>query len=489
MIRFEKTTVRYFNDDQLLAPTFSDLSLHIPTGQLVLLTGVSGCGKTTLLRCLNGLVPCFYEAEMTGEIFVDGQQVSTQETRQLASTVGMVFQDPRSEFFTLDVRSELAFSCENFEIPSAEIRDRIKTVSTLVGITELLDRNLATLSSGEKQKVAVACAMMLMPKVLLFDEPSANLDADGLAMLGEVMQALKTHGTTIVVADHRLAYLDGLLDRCLVLHQRAITADLSAAELVTKPASWFTLRGLRQPHTPTGHPIQNRPTGSSSGPRLTNTTFAYRGCSQLWQVEDLVLPASGVVCITGPNGSGKTTFLKVLLGLLKCRTGSITLSGRRWRPRVRRRASAYVMQDVEYQLMGESVWDEMLIGVTRSQANKTRAQDLLERIGLADFAERHPLTLSGGQKQRLAIALACMKQADVICLDEPTSGLDSRNMALVSELLSELADAGVLVLVISHDQEFLDQTAEITIEIDNQQVQYLEPVEVPNQETRRNHER
>ena len=468
VIEFAAATVSYFGDDEALLPAaLSDIDLLIPSGQCVLVTGDSGCGKTTLLRCLNGLVPHFFDAHVTGSITLDGVPVAQLEARDLASRLGTVFQDPRSEFFTFDVASELAFCCENFAMPSKDIVRRVGEIAADVGITDLLERRIAGLSGGEKQKLAIGSAMALNPRVLLFDEPSANLDLDGLEMLRGVILDLRQKGVTTIIADHRLSYLAGVIDRCIVLDAGRVTADLTNDRLGLLPDAWFTEHGLRRPHRTGFLPVPPDPI-DQVGPRIQDAEFAHPRCEPLWHIDELSLPTSGVIGITGANGVGKTTLMKVLLGLLKSR-GRIGWHETTWTRRRRTRDCALVMQDVEYQLVGESVWDEMLIGSPPGPVTEARAAELLARTGLAELRERHPLTLSGGQKQRLGIALACMKGARVICLDEPTSGLDARNMQRVSDLLRDVAEDGALVLVITHDVEFIESTFDHTIHIDGHQ--------------------
>ncbi|MDO4717367.1 MAG: ATP-binding cassette domain-containing protein [Propionibacteriaceae bacterium] len=473
MICVENLTVSYVTDDEVLAPVLTGIDLHVAPGEIVLITGASGCGKTTLLRCINGLVPGFHDSRVSGRVLVDGMVVAEQETRDIARCIGMVFQDPRSEFFTFDVTSELAFCCENFQVPMPEIASRIVEAAERVGIGDLLDRRISTLSSGEKQKVAIATTMTNRPAVLLFDEPSANLDTEGLAMLTRVIAHLKGAGITVIVADHRLSYLAEVMDRCVVLERGRIVDDLTAAELQDRPDMWFRDRGLRDLVVNGLIVGAKLPTSSDALVRIANTGFSYPFGPNVWNIDDLGLPAGRIIGLSGANGSGKTTLLKLLVGLLRARGEKVSLNGYRWTSRARRRDCALVTQDVDYQLMGESILGEMLIG-SRGERDEERARELLERFGLLDFAQRHPLTLSGGQKQRLAIALACMKDAKVICLDEPTSGLDAHNMRLVAAALRSLAEEGALIIVTTHDEAFASLCFDSMITITDRSVRHHE---------------
>ncbi|MDR1513292.1 MAG: MptD family putative ECF transporter S component [Propionibacteriaceae bacterium] len=240
------------------------------------------------------------------------------------------------------------------------------------------------------------------------------------------------------------------------------------------PPAWFESLGLRRYRLTGGVPgrVPGEAPGAApvetpdpDGPCLLDVGYAHRRRPRLWNAPDLRLPASGIVGITGANGCGKTTLLKLILGVHRRHSGLIRRGGRAWRAGRRSRDCAWVMQDVDYQLLGESVWDELLHSSAPGPETERRAAEALDRIGLAALRARHPMTLSGGQKQRLAIALACMKQAPVICLDEPTSGLDLRGMRQIAALLTDLAGQGALILVITHDQEFAELTFDHAISI------------------------
>lgn len=439
-------------------PAIDGLSLRISPGECLLLTGASGCGKTTLLQCINGLIPTEISAELHGTVAIGDTDAATLSARDIARRVGMVFQDPRAEFFTFDVRSELAFPCENFAMDPEEIHRRIHRVSDVLNIHELLPCKLSELSSGQRQRVAIAAAMMPEPGVLLFDEPSANLDTEGMSELASVLETLTDHGTAVIVADHRLHYLADVAKRCIILDRGRIGEDLSIAELRTKPRRWFDDRGLQQLDPAAAMQVPITKTNPDRGMQLRDLECSYPGRPPLWQISDLTFPDSGIVGVFGPNGAGKTSMLRVLMGIHRRARGNVRLNGRSRSRRERRRRFAYVMQDVDYQLVAETVVEELIYGYPKTPKVREHAGRLLDEMGLSELRDRHPLTLSGGQKQRLGIALACMKDPEVMCLDEPTSGLDQGNMLRVGQLLRRLADQGMLILVVTHDEQFV-QTA------------------------------
>ena len=276
-LRLDGCCVTYL-DDGARVSALEDLSLDVPDGRVVLLTGPSGCGKSTVLRCVNGLVPAFHEARLTGGVEVDGRPVAEMTLSGLAAAVGTVFQDPRSEFFTFDVTSELAFPCENLGWEGGSIRRRLGEVAERVGITGLLGRRLARLSSGEKQKVAIAVALMPGPRTLLFDEPSANLDDEGLAMLRDLLARLKAEGVSALVADHRLAYLDGVMDRCAILDGGRLVDDVGAQELRERASPRGGCAGSRRPDRTTGRAGAPGPSAARIMPTRIMPTARRRVC-------------------------------------------------------------------------------------------------------------------------------------------------------------------------------------------------------------------
>lgn len=455
LIRIENVSFRYAACE---LGALHNINLHIRKGELVVLLGGSGCGKTTITRLINRLVPEFFEGELTGAVRVSGTDTSSQSIQSLAGTVGSVFQDPRSQFFATDTTAEIAFSCENIGIPQKELVTRIEKAVGDLNISRLLDRSIFELSSGEKQAVAIASVYALSPQILVLDEPSANLDTRATIHLMEVLHHLKKQGYTIVISEHRIHYLKDIADRAMLIEDGRVSRQFSAEEfrsLSNEAANSLGLRSMDLPAiAPPGVPARLL----DKGLRLENISFRYNRKSSVLEGISLDVPKGAVVGIVGNNGVGKSTLLDIICGLKKENTGKVFINEHPASAKARIQKSYLVMQDSDYQLFTESVEKELYLGIKPDSSLYGKGAGLLERVGLTEFTSRHPASLSGGQKQRLCIAIACMKDAEVVCMDEPTSGLDYRNMKRVSALLQELSAQGKTVLLTSHDFEFLLST-------------------------------
>ena len=428
-----------------------DIDLNIEDGQFVVLCGESGCGKTTITRLINGLIPHYYEGQMAGEVWVNGEKVSEQPLYDTAAVVGSVFQNPRSQFFNVDTTSEITFGCENLGQPEKDIRERFAKTVRDFRLEKLMDRNIFHLSGGEKQKIACAGVSIMEPDVLVMDEPSSNLDAASILDLRKILAFWKSQGKTIIVSEHRLYYLRGLADRFIYLAEGQVSRDYSAAEFEQLTEQQRSNMGLRtfalERLLPPVLPQQEK-----TALALHNFRFAYKNEPETLHIMDCEIPTNRIVGIIGNNGAGKSTFSRCFCGLEK-RCGEIVWNGRKYRPKDRLSTCYMVMQEVNHQLFTESVLDEVLISM--EEENQERAEEILNRLDLLAFKDRHPMSLSGGQKQRVAIASAIASKRSILFFYEPTSGLDYKHMKEVANVLRQVRDTGITVYVITHDLELI----------------------------------
>ena len=475
-------------DLRSMVPGLEDVSLRIASGECVLLCGPSGCGKSTLLRLINGLVPNFHPGTLTGAVTVAGINAPASPLDVTGREVSTVFQNPRTQFFTSEVRSELAFGPENFGMNPDTIRTRLVEAARRTGIDDLLDAGLFRLSGGQKQLVACASAMVVEPRVHLFDEPTSNLSADSVSLLRSVLSDLRASGATMVIAEHRLSYLRGIVDRVILLDGGRIVREMPAARLWAMSEQERTGLGLRalhpvvpmrpcvvlhadgaDPDPGEGRPVPSASAGPADAPSsadglvLENLRFSY-GSHRVLDIPHLELPRGRVTALVGPNGAGKSTLTRVLVGLERA-GGVIRLDGRALRARERTRLGYVVMQDVHRQLFGAEVREELTLGVPANELDDDRTERILDDHGLAEVAERHPMSLSGGQKQRLVIAAAQMVDKEVYVFDEPSSGLDYRHLRSTARTIRDLAESGKVVVVVTHDEELLDACADRVVQM------------------------
>ncbi|SFR83572.1 ABC transporter ATP-binding protein [Anaeromicropila populeti] len=429
-----------------------NINIEIARGECVLFCGRSGCGKTTITRLVNGLIPYFYEGELTGEVHVDGMNISETPMHLIAEKVGSVFQNPRSQFFNTDTESEIAFGIENMSWSKSKMKRRIEETTKELRMEKLRKRGIMELSGGEKQKVAFASIYAMSPEVFVLDEPSSNLDVDAIGDLKNTLSFLKNENKTILISEHRLYYLKDIVDRIVYVEDGEVKNIYQKKDFLDIPVWQCAGMGLRAFDLNQVQPDGITPKKNLPLLEMKNFSVSYKKKRILEQVS-LSAEYGEIIGIVGQNGAGKSTFSRALCGLHKNHDGECFWNGKRMNDRQRLKLCYMVMQNVSYQLFAESVDKECSFGI--KEPDTYLVSKTLTELGLYEYKDKHPNTLSGGQKQRLAVAVSMICKKEILIFDEPTSGLDYDSMIQVSHLLKKLAQMNKIIYVVTHDYEFL----------------------------------
>lgn len=448
-----------------LAWALRDVSARIEPGERVLLLGASGAGKSTLLHGLAGVLGGEEEGESEGALLIDGVPATG-----LRGRAGLVLQDPDSQVILARVGDDVAFGCENLGVPRDEIWRRVDAALDAVGLDVPLDRPTKALSGGQKQRLALAGALAMRPGLLLLDEPTANLDPDGVAEVRDAVERmLQVQPATLVVVEHRLDVWLPLITRVIVLGEGGVIADGSPDRVLREQGAALAAAGVWVPGIPPRHPAP--PLFAPGAPLVSARDLAVarvRGTTVADGI-DLDVQAGSVLAITGPNGAGKSTLGLTLAGLLPPAGGQVEASGAlrdgagpapiRWASKQLLTRIGTVFQEPEHQLLAKTVRDELAIGPRALGLDErdiaARTDDLLVRLRLDRLAKANPYTLSGGEKRRLTVASALATRPRMLVLDEPTFGQDARTWQELVALLAELRDGGSGIVVVTHDAQII----------------------------------
>ncbi len=439
------------------SPALRNVKMHIAPGRAILLTGPSGGGKTTLLRCINGLIPHVYGGELTGAVCLNGRDVSQIDFRSVSGQVGVLFQDPQMQFLALNVEDEIRLGLEWTHQSAAAVSDRTEQALEQFGLLPLRHASIFEISEGQKQKLALASVWSRRPVFVTLDEPTANLDMQAARDLAVHLKRMKEEGITLIIADHRLGWLCGLIDDVYVV-DRGMIAEHGRWSLLEdddlrrryglRSIEWAESRCIDAQYIP----------GDETLLRWDDLSFGYRGRPELFSHASVVVPRDAVTAVVGDNGRGKTTLARLMAGLIKPKSGSLRMNGRVITPRDLLRRTGIAMQNSELQLYQRTLIAELECAARTRRGKMTRQEIYawLARFNLDDLALRHPQSLSGGQKQRLVVACAALRAEDLLILDEPTSGLDGRQMLAMARLLADRKAESKASLVITHDPELID---------------------------------
>lgn len=444
------------------------LDLVIEAGERVLLLGPSGAGKSTLLAALAGLLRAPEAGDEEGQLLVEGRPA-----RDAVGRSGLVFQDPSSALVMGRIGDEVAFGLENRAVAPGEIWELVAAALAAVELAYPLSHPTEQLSGGEQQRLAIADVLAVSPGLWLLDEPTANLDPDGAALVRATLrQVLEASGATLVLVEHRVTPLVDLVDRVVVLEPGGgVAADGHPAELFARQGRALRERGVWVPGPPPGRLAPPRPAGAAVVV-AEEIVAHYPGAGDpALDGVDVTAYAGQVLAVTGPNGSGKTALALVLASLLAPSRGTVRFAGggpdrpyALWRPRELVRLVGTVFQEPEHQFVTSTVADELAVGPRQAGTDPRlaarRVGELLERLGLTGLSEANPFTLSGGEKRRLSVATALATDPVLLVLDEPTFGQDARTWDELAALLAEQRDAGRAVVAVTHDEELVGALAD-----------------------------
>lgn len=494
MIEFRDFTFSYGSGAE---PALRGINLRIASGEFVLVSGPSGGGKSSLCRCINGLIPHFYGGKVSGKVVVDGMDVLNHSPRELATRVGMTFQDPENQLVTLSVDQEIAFGMENLGWPVDLIRKRLEESLDTIGIAHLRSREMHELSGGEKQKVAIAAVLALHPSILIMDEPTSELDPKGAEEVLSIVQRLNDElGLTVILVEHRIERVAHLVDRVILVSNGRIAADGSPREVLGSPipheigigvppivelAVRLHANGASRDHIPLtvkeGRPFLEARLKNGCSPQLReecrpksgepiieveNLWYAYPSGPTALADVSLTFHRGEFAAIMGRNASGKSTLVKHFNGLLKPTRGSVRVNGRDTSKATAAelgRTVGFVFQNPNDHLFADTVEEEIALvlrnfGFPREETRE-RMEGMLRAFRLEHRRRGYPRYLSGGEKQRVALASVLAARPQVLVLDEPTRGMDHRLKHELMAYLEAYRREGNTVILVTHDVEMV----------------------------------
>ena len=438
--------------------SLKDINLKIKKGECILLCGRSGCGKSTLLKLMNGIIPEFYDGDITGSVLVNGMNTFITPIYKLSKDVGSVFQNPKTQFYTTNTTDEIAFGLENYGIEREVINKRIKEVEKELHLENLMNKNIFNLSGGEKQKIAIASIYALNPEIFILDEPSSSLDIKSMEELSLTIKKLKSLGKTIIIAEHRLWYLKDIVDRAIYLEDGKIIREYSMDQIEKLSEDERMRTGLRHSDYKAIEGFDDFETLNKGALLELKNLIFKRNTRTILSIKDLKFCYGNIIGIVGENGIGKSTLAKIMCGLYKANKGKILKNDENFNIRSRLNESLLIMQEVNCQLFTDSVKDEIVL--TSNIKDDNALDTWLKDMELKNISDRNPHTLSGGQKQRVIILSALLSDKKILFFDEPTSGLDYRNMKIVAKNIKKVKEEDKLILIISHDVEFLESVCD-----------------------------
>ncbi len=455
-------------------PILSDLNFTLHKNEVTLLMGASGSGKSTISLCLNGLYPEAVEGEATGHITFKGKNIKEFASGTINQQIGIVFQDPETQFCMINVEDELAFTLENCHTPPAQMSKRITEVLRLVGMEEYKNHLLHELSGGEKQKIALAAVLLLEPEVIILDEATVNLDpASTEEFIQFITSIQKERGLSLLIIDHQADDWLDMTNRVLLLNKEGrLIADNHPNILFTKKKALLRSEKVFLPKSYDDRPFLTwSPLSvvSKAVLNLENITFKRKNKTILNGVNMEILGGE-FVSIVGANGAGKSTLLEIMAGLLHPDHGQVYLQEKALQhiqENELRKRMGFVFQNPEHQFITDTVYDEITFGMKLhpypEKVMQQSATTLLEQFQLEEHKYHHPFALSGGQKRRLSVATALDETPDILLFDEPTFGQDAQTTKRLMEMMLEMKEKGIAIVFVTHDMDLASFSDKIVV--------------------------
>lgn len=445
-----------------------NISFEANPGEILLIAGASGCGKTTLVRCINGLIPRSYKGDVEGKVLVFGEEVKNWKLSQISQKIGTVLQDPERQILGTKVVNEVAFGLENLGMPRAEIYQRVDEALNFLKIPHLRDRETFNLSGGEKQKVALAGVLAMRPSILLLDEPLASLDPASAQDTLDAVRALADQGMSVLMVEHRVEDVLRIHPERVMFMSDGQVRYLGDAAGLSKVVNYREVKlpaediVERAKHDPAPAAITPLP-GSGKGPdgealvKFKDVAFGYDVDREVLHGLNLEINRGDIIAVLGPNGAGKTTFVKHAIGLLKPKSGSVLVNGRDTREAsVAEIASmlGYVFQSPSHMLFAPTVREELAFGPTNMKHSKElielEVKEALKIVNLSEKENDPPLALSFGQQKRVSIAAILAMRSRILVMDEPTAGQDYQNYMNFMDSILQMP-AFEAIMFITHD--------------------------------------
>lgn len=465
MLKVKNLSLDFFFDEKVI----DNINFDIKENTINLLAGKSGCGKSSLLMCLARVIPETIEANMTGEILFQGENIEDKNSEHISGEIAYMFQDPDSQLCTFTVEDEIAFGLENMNVDQKKMESIIDKTLNLVGISNLKYRHLNKLSGGEKQKVALASILAINPKLILMDEPTANLDPVSTFEIVNLIKKLRDEmGKTIIIIEHKIKEFEHIIDNVIKVENKT-TKIVDKCEYIKKYKESQVL------------PIRERKKYSTKDPVLEvkDLCYAYSKNHNVLNNINFTLNKGEITALVGYNGAGKSTLTKLLIGFIKPFTGQIILNNKKLHklnPREIGENMGLVFQNPEHQFIKMTVEKELSLsleikGLDEEDINE-KTKSYLRRFDLLKNSKDNPFLLSQGQKRRLSTASMMINGQSILILDEPTYGQDKDNMKELVELLYKVNEEGISILIISHDMDLVSSCCDKVIYLDKGEIIY-----------------